>query len=81
MVWVSARLATNGGFGSGFGMVSYGALRCESVASNRPSSSREGHTITMGLSAMLRPKPLRSACQRQPKGCMHITYMAIQPSF
>jgi hypothetical protein len=53
---VSSSVATNGGSGSGVGIVSYGALRCESVTDElepfASASSREGHIITIALSAM-----------------------------
>jgi hypothetical protein len=43
------------------GIVSYGALRCDSVtdAYSPSSASREGHMITIALSPMMYPKPLR----------------------
>jgi len=58
-----SREAINGGFGSGVGIVSYGALRCESVTGDvyEPlSASCEGHMITIALSPMKRPNPLRN---------------------
>lgn len=53
----------NGGSGSGSGIVSYGALRCDSVTdayeSSSASASRDGHITTIALSPMIRPNPLR----------------------
>lgn len=64
----SSSSATKGGSGSGRGIVSYGALRCESVTDeNSPSSaSREGHMITIALSPITRPKPLQEKKKARP---------------
>jgi hypothetical protein len=49
-------------------MVSYGALRCESVTGDvyEPSSACEGHMITIALSPMNRPNPLRNRNRNRP---------------